>query len=417
MKYSIDAPAPRSAVRRGTGSASRRRQPLCERLATEIERQQEAILEQWIGAASRDPLLQIHGSIRGFANDWPHLRHRLCSCVRYAERTQALGMREEQDALTAAAASGWQAGERLDALARKIEILARIVLVETVTEFARVERAFRGAQEIAARTAIHRFFANLLDQAIQTSAQQQAMESQTYQAQLAIAKAELERTSAQRQRFMAVVAHELRNFVQGLSYAAQLWEKQPDNKRALLFAQTQIRDMQELLHLLLEHSTLVGARQPPSLQPFDLQALCEELAVIYEQAATQKGLRLRHECETAPELVLSDRVRVKQIVANLLSNAIKYTSRGEVCLRFRVRDEQHWEVHITDTGPGISAEHAARLLKGLGGDENLPGRGIGLGITKDLVSTLGGTIELTSANGEGSRFVVTLPGRIPIVKM
>jgi signal transduction histidine kinase len=218
-------------------------------------------------------------------------------------------MREEQDALTAAAASGWQAGERLDALARKIEILARIVLVETVTEFARVERAFRGAQEIAARTAIHRFFANLLDQAIQTSAQQQAMESQTYQAQLAIAKAELERTSAQRQRFMAVVAHELRNFVQGLSYAAQLWEKQPDNKRALLFAQTQIRDMQELLHLLLEQSTLVGARQPPSLQPFDLQALCEELAVIYEQAATQKGLRLRHECETAPELVLSDRVR------------------------------------------------------------------------------------------------------------
>jgi signal transduction histidine kinase len=115
------------------------------------------------------------------------------------------------------------------------------------------------------------------------------MESQTYQAQLAIAKAELERTSAQRQRFMAVVAHELRNFVQGLSYAAQLWEKQPDNKRALLFAQTQIRDMQELLHLLLEHSTLVGARQPPSLQPFDLQALCEELAVITSRLQPRRG--------------------------------------------------------------------------------------------------------------------------------
>jgi signal transduction histidine kinase len=161
---------------------------------------------------------------------------------------------------------------------------------------------------------------------------------------------------------------------------------------------------------------LVGARQAPSLQPFDLQALCEELAIIYEQAAAQKGLRLRHECQTAPELVLGDRVRIKQIIANLLSNAIKYTVKGEVSLSFRVRDEHHWEVRIGDTGPGISAEHATRLLKGLGADEHLPGRGIGLGITKDLVNTLGGTIELTSANGQGSLFVVALPGRIPVVR-
>jgi signal transduction histidine kinase len=387
-----------------------------EVLADVLERQQEAIVDQWFAAACRDPLLRTHPSARErFATDLPHLYARLRAHVRNIASTSRKPTAQQRPSDGPGDGDGHHQRPRdeLNAIVRAIEIFARVVLSDSLTRFAHVEPTPSAATEIEIRAGIHQFFEGLLDEALQQSSCDRATLDQSFEARLAIAKAELERTSSQRQRLMAVVAHELRNFVQGLSYVAQLWEKQPDNKKALQYARAQIRDMHDLLQLLLEHSTLVDARQAPALEPFDVQALCEEIAVVYQHAAEQKGLQLRHECESAPELVFADRVRIKQIISNLLSNAIKYTSQGEVALHFRVHDERYWEVHVTDTGPGISNEQAARLLSGLGGDETLPGRGIGLGITRDLVRMLGGTIELISATGEGSRFIVRLPGRIP----
>jgi signal transduction histidine kinase len=416
MKHGADLSSRRSAkhVREESDrtTATRSEAPL-ERFVAHLERQQESIIDDWFVAARSDPVLQAQLSAQAqFASDLPQVYARLRAHVRLV--TGPARVSDQEQNIRAPAVRQEHESDRVRATARAIELLARIVLGSCVTRYAQEEPTFRGVPEMKARIAIHHLFGELIDEAVREVSHDHAVLQQSLEARLAIMKAELEQAASQRQRMMAVVAHELRNFVQALSYTAQLWEKQPDNKKAQVLAQKQIREMQDLLQLLLEHSTLVGARQLPTLVPFDLQALCEELAVVYEEAAAQKGLQLRHECESAPELVLGDRLRIRQIVSNLLSNAIKYTARGEVALRFRVRDEQHWEVHITDTGPGISTEQAARLLNGLGGSENLPGRGIGLGITKDLVTMLGGTIELTSSPGLGSRFVVTFPGRIPI---
>jgi signal transduction histidine kinase len=165
-----------------------------------------------------------------------------------------------------------------------------------------------------------------------------------------------------------------------------------------------------LLQQLLEHSSLIDQHQPLQIETFKPEALCNELAIAYRAAAEAKHLHLFSDCTDAPETVQGDRLKTKQIIANLLSNAIKYTDRGEIYLSASRAINELWQIHIVDTGPGMPASAGERVLTGLGNmDDLLPGRGIGLGITKDLVDMLGGEIDMHSARGEGTRFTVTLP--------
>ena len=117
--------------------------------------------------------------------------------------------------------------------------------------------------------------------------------------------------------------------------------------------------------------------------------------------------------------MLSDSGRLKQILYNLLSNAIKFTPEGgSITLSVQPVDADRVSFSVTDTGPGISEEEQAIIFEKFRQIDSsvtreYSGAGLGLAITRELCTMLGGTIELQSRPGQGSTFKATLPTQAP----
>ena len=115
--------------------------------------------------------------------------------------------------------------------------------------------------------------------------------------------------------------------------------------------------------------------------------------------------------------VMADRGEMVQVLQNLLGNAIKYRGHDAPQIHIdAVRRGEEWEIAVTDDGPGIDPRHHDRifvLLHRLHRRDEVEGTGIGLAICKKVVERAGGRIWVESAEGEGARFVVTLPAAEP----
>ena len=141
-----------------------------------------------------------------------------------------------------------------------------------------------------------------------------------------------------------------------------------------------------------------------------LSSLCEDLEMLFLPLAQEKNLEFETAHESEQTLWI-DGLRVKQILINLVSNAIKYTPSGKVALYL------HWRagklsVSVQDTGPGMSLDQAKSLFmpfRRLDEKTKVSGTGLGLAISLELAEHMGGTIEVQSTLGQGSRFVLTLP--------
>jgi CheY-like chemotaxis protein len=128
----------------------------------------------------------------------------------------------------------------------------------------------------------------------------------------------------------------------------------------------------------------------------------------------RKGLGLTVTLDpAAPPVVRLDGMRLRQILNNLLSNALKFTQRGEVSLRIRAEGSRLC-CTVTDTGIGISPEEQARLFQRFVQADDArarrhQGSGLGLALSRELASLMGGSLELTSTPGQGSSFTCLLP--------
>ncbi|HEY9749471.1 MAG TPA: ATP-binding protein, partial [Allocoleopsis sp.] len=123
------------------------------------------------------------------------------------------------------------------------------------------------------------------------------------------------------------------------------------------------------------------------------------------------------DCDRAPTKVLTDPLRLQQIVTNLLSNAIRYTESGTIWLICESLGDRQWSLVVRDTGIGIAPGEQALIFDPFYRAENngmqVPdSTGLGLAIVSQLVNLMQGKIELTSQLGVGSTFTVTLPREI-----
>jgi len=222
-----------------------------------------------------------------------------------------------------------------------------------------------------------------------------------------------------RDRAMAALAHEIRQPLHIiLGYADLLADHVQDipASEPRVFAERILQTTSYLARLVDDMLDLARAGiggLPLRQEPFDATALTREVGEAYLPAATAKGLTLQCVTPRAALDLVSDPVRVRQILSNLADNAVKYTARGTVTLRVEGRgDEILFSVH--DTGIGIPAEDLRRAFLEF---ERLEaavaqgeaGWGIGLSLVRRLVDLLGGHIEAQSAPGQGSRFAVRLP--------
>jgi len=138
---------------------------------------------------------------------------------------------------------------------------------------------------------------------------------------------------------------------------------------------------------------------------------------VNRSIAEAKGLFLEF-CidERLPTPLHGDPYWLRQILANLIGNAIKFTEEGGIFVRFQLLDEAHWVIEVEDTGIGIPQEKINTIFEAFSqveesGTKRYAGSGLGLSIVYHLVQLMGGSIEVESREGEGTRFQIVLPSR------
>ncbi|NQE64460.1 hypothetical protein E1H18_4716 [Caulobacter sp. RHG1] len=230
------------------------------------------------------------------------------------------------------------------------------------------------------------------------------------------ALAQARSASEAKTRFLANMSHEIRTPLNGIIGLAdvlsrtRLDEDQLDLLRSMRGA---ARTLEALLADVLDLARLEEGALRLLSEPFDLTETLRELVNLHRPAAEAKGLDLRVDAPSAPAWVCGDGARLRQVLGNLLSNSVKFTAKGAIVLC--ARPEQHgWRFEVIDTGIGFDDEARRRIFdRFTQADDSITrrfgGSGLGLSICLELVRAMGGELEVSSAVGEGSRFVFQLP--------
>ncbi len=224
-----------------------------------------------------------------------------------------------------------------------------------------------------------------------------------------------ERSNAAKSEFLATMGHEIRTPMTGVLGMAELLLRTPLDTTQRGFAEAIQNSGRVLLRLVndsLDLARIETGKLTLEDHAFDLRALMREVDALERPLAAAKSLAFTVAVDAdVPRFVRGDAVRVQQIVLNLVNNAIKFSERGEVKLRVS-RDESMLVFCIDDSGPGISEAMRARLFQRFeqaDGPQRRAGSGLGLAICRELVTHMGGRIDVESQVGKGSTFRVSIP--------
>jgi PAS domain S-box-containing protein len=228
---------------------------------------------------------------------------------------------------------------------------------------------------------------------------------------------ERKRLEKQKDEFIGVVSHELRTPVTSLKAFAQVLEQRfqraGDRQNAAFLAKmdTQLTRLTRLIGDLIDITKLEAGKLQLHLGEFELMPLVEE--VVEEMQHTTRQQLLIAE-KIAQGKVYGDRDRIGQVIFNLLSNALKYAPQAEMTIIRVTRDEKEATVSIQDFGLGIPPEKQGQIFqrfyrvdeKRL---ETIPGMGLGLYISAEMIQRHGGRIWFVSEGGHGSTFSFCVP--------
>ncbi|WP_017314610.1 sensor histidine kinase [Mastigocladopsis repens] len=235
---------------------------------------------------------------------------------------------------------------------------------------------------------------------------------------------ELTRLLKANQENVSQLAHELKTPLNSIIGYSELIlrssRKNPEVKDTvphLEHIERVVRNGRQLLRLIndaLEISRYEAGKMKLHPVPTDVRSLIDDVFQMLHPLAAVKELQMVVDCERAPEKVLTDPLRLQQIVTNLVSNAIRYTESGSVKLTCQMLFDNQWSIAASDTGIGIAPEDQLRVFDPFFRADNSGTRvpdstGLGLAIVSQLVKLMQGKIEVVSLLGVGSTFTVTLP--------
>ncbi|MDO4276527.1 MAG: response regulator [Eubacteriales bacterium] len=179
------------------------------------------------------------------------------------------------------------------------------------------------------------------------------------------------------------------------------------------------KHLMSLINDVLDMSKIDEGKMQIAHEAFDLETVAESVTSIIYPQAVSKGLTFTMPLvEVTDTLLVGDSLRLNQVLINLLSNALKFTpAGGSVCMEIRQMRRTDRRVSlrftISDTGIGISEEFMKRIFQpfeqeSLATGQKFGGTGLGMAITKNLVTLMGGTISVRSEEGKGTTFVIEL---------
>lgn len=231
------------------------------------------------------------------------------------------------------------------------------------------------------------------------------------------AKTETERIMAQRERLLLTITHDIKAPAASIAGFIELLSEQVSRPKALAYIDSMRHSaihLQQLVAALLDYHLLESGKAERHDVSFVPQQLAKNCVDEFKPMAAEKGLdiTLGTLTPTCGDLWRSDAFRVKQIMSNLIGNAVKYTDQGGVKVEIRISPRQHLIIYVSDTGRGMSQADCQRIFDAftrLPNGQGKEGVGLGLSITREVVQMLGGTITVTSEEGKGSCFTVSLP--------
>ena len=226
------------------------------------------------------------------------------------------------------------------------------------------------------------------------------------------AKRKTEEIMESRHKLLLSVTHDIKTPLSSIMGNVELLDK-TGNEKEFSSIQQSADHILNLLTNLLEFSSLEQGKLKVNNEAFNLRDLCDETAEMFEPIARHKNLQFIYDPSFEEDSsILSDRLKIKQILSNLISNGIKYTLEGSVT--FKARMGRNLVVFdITDTGVGIPQDKLEEVFKPFVRIETYnqfaEGSGYGMSVVKGLVDLLGGQIQIESEVDKGSHFEVRIP--------
>jgi signal transduction histidine kinase/CheY-like chemotaxis protein len=237
--------------------------------------------------------------------------------------------------------------------------------------------------------------------------------------ELKIANLKIREADRLKSEFLANMSHELRTPMNAIiGFTRLVRRKSADllplrQRENLEKVEISANQLLALINDILDLSKIEAGKMSVNIMPFDLAPLVDTCFATVESMVKGGWVRLLKEVPDDLPEVLSDQDKLKQIIINLLSNALKFTEEGEVKLSAALEDAS-LRIAVSDTGTGIPSdalEYIFDEFRQADGSSTRKhgGTGLGLSITKKLTHLLGGTVDVSSVEGEGSTFTVTLP--------
>jgi len=234
------------------------------------------------------------------------------------------------------------------------------------------------------------------------------------------AQEEAEGASRAKSEFLSHMSHELRTPLNSILGFTQILElnkkghldtKEQDNLKQIKTAGSHLL---ELINEVLDLTQIEAGSLKVLNENTDISRLLKKLLPVVEPLASKRNVKIRDHISETALYVFADPTRLKQALINLIANAIKYNREGgEVFLKSKITDGNRIKIHVIDTGPGIEPSKQKLLFEPferLGAEHSeVEGTGIGLTITKKLMTLMNGTISLESEKNKGSCFTLELP--------